>query len=211
MSFFKRIFSKKEEAIKDYSDFWNWFRNNEKAFHKAIKDRGNIERDFFNKLSPKLNELRSGYFFLAGMVDDKTVELVLTADGNTSNIVFVEELVASAPEIRGWMFTSLKPALDVNKIAIEMAGHKFNSETVSFYFNENADYPDEIDIAVVHPDLTEENRNEVANGVYIFLENILGELDFVNNIDSLKVIAADEAEKELIPVAKLKDFLNWRQ
>lgn len=211
MSFFKKIFGKKEEPIKDYSDFWNWFRNNEKAFHQTVKSRGDIEKDFFNKLSPKLDELKSGYFFLTGMLDDNTVELVLTADGNTSNIVFVEELVASAPEIPGWMFTSLKPPLDVNNIAIEMAGHKFNSETVSFYFNENTDYPDEIDIAVVHPDITPENRNQVANGVYIYLENILGELDFVNNIDNLKIIAADEAQKELISITKLKDFLNWRQ
>jgi hypothetical protein len=51
-------------------------------------------------------------FFLTGMYNDDTVELVLTADGAVKNIVFVEELVNSAPKIEGWKFTALKPALD---------------------------------------------------------------------------------------------------
>jgi hypothetical protein len=51
----------------------------------------------------------------------------------------------------------------------------------------------------------------LINGTYIFLDNYLGELDFVNNIDNLQVIAKSEAKKELVPIAKLKDFLTWRQ
>jgi hypothetical protein len=51
----------------------------------------------------------------------------------------------------------------------------------------------------------------MTNGVYIFLDNYLGELDFAVNIDNLKVVGRDEAEKELIPINKLKDYLKWRQ
>jgi hypothetical protein len=52
-------------------------------------------------------------FFLTGMMDHNRAELVLTADRTINNIVFVEELVATAPEIPGWKFTALKPALDI--------------------------------------------------------------------------------------------------
>src|SRR5882757_2259292 len=113
MSFLKNIFKTKEEPLQSGEDFWNWFRKNEKTFHKVIKDQGNIEKDFFDKLSPKLNELKDGFFYLTGMYDDNTAELDITADGTVKNIVFVEELIKSAPNIDGWKFTALKPALDI--------------------------------------------------------------------------------------------------
>jgi hypothetical protein len=145
------------------------------------------------------------------MFDDNTVELVLTADGNTKNIVFIEELVASAPNINGWKFTALKPALNIEDVSIEMAGLKFNSENLYFYSNDLPNYPDEIDVCITHNDMNDDNRQQIINGTYIFLDNYLGELDFVNNIDNLQVIAKSEAKKELVPIAKLKDFLTWRQ
>lgn len=176
-----------------------------------VKNHKNIEKGFFDKLSPKLAELKEGYFFLTGMYDDNTAELVLTADGNPKNIVFIEELVEQAPTINGWKFTALKPALDIENVAIEMAGYKFDNENLFFYSNDYSDYPDEIDITIIHKEQTEDNRQEIGNGTYIFLDNFLGELDFVNNIDNLSIIGRQEAKKELIPIAKLKDYLTWRQ
>ncbi|MCB9310078.1 MAG: DUF695 domain-containing protein [Lewinellaceae bacterium] len=211
MSFLKNIFRKKDEPIKSYDDFWTWFQNNEKDFYDIVKSRQNIEKGFFDKLSPKLGELKEGYFYLTGMFDENTVELVLTADGNTKNIVFIEELVASAPNINGWKFTALKPALNIEDVSIEMAGLKFNSENLYFYSNDLPNYPDEIDICIIHNDMNDDNRQQIINGTYIFLDNYLGELDFVNNIDNLQVIAKSEAKKELVSIEKLKDFLNWRQ
>ncbi len=211
MSFLKNIFKTKDELIESYTDFWTWFQKNEKDFFNVVKNRKDIEKGFFNKLSLKLGQLKDGYFYLTGMYDDNTVELVLTADGSTKNIVFVEELVQAAPKIAGWKFTSLKPALDIKNISIEMGGYKFNSDNLSFYANEFPDYPDEIDVTIVHNDLTEYNKKQILNGAYIFLDNYLGELDFLNNIDNLTTIGKNEAQKELVPIERLKDFLTWRQ
>lgn len=211
MSFLKSIFKTKDEPIKSYADFWNWFEKNEKDFFNVVKNRKDIEKGFFNKLSAKLGELKDGYYYLTGMYNDDTVELVLTADGSTKNIVFVEELVAAAPEIGGWKFTALKPALDIKDVSIEMGGYKFNSDNLTFYSNELPNYPDEIDVTIVHNDLTEENKKQILNGAYIFLDNYLGELDFLNNIDNLTAVGRSEAQKELVPIEKLKDFLTWRQ
>jgi len=211
MSFFKSISKTKKEPVKSYEEFWAWFKLNEKDFFKVVKNRRNIEKGFFNKLSKKLEEIKDGFFYLTGMYDDNTVELVLTADGDTKNIVFVEELVKAAPEILGWKFTSLKPALDIKNVRIEMDGYKFTSDNLNFYSNEITNYSDEIDITIVHNDLTEENKEILSNGIYIFLDNYLGELDFLNNIDNLTIIGKSEAQKDLVPIEKLKDFLTWRQ
>ena len=39
MGLLKSIFFKKEEPIRSYEDFWNWFRKNEKTFFKVVKER----------------------------------------------------------------------------------------------------------------------------------------------------------------------------
>jgi len=211
MSFLQKLFGKKDEPITNYEDFWIWFQKNERDFYHVVKNRGDIEKVFFDKLSPKLEELKEGYFFVTGMLDDHTVELIVTADGNTLNVVFVEELVKHAPEITGWKFTALKPALDIEDVTIEMGGVRFAADNLSFYSNSLPNYPDEIDICITHTDLNEENRQAIVTGVSIFLDNYLGELDFLNTIDNLEVIGEREANEELIPISKLKDFLNWRQ
>jgi hypothetical protein len=211
VSFLKDLFSKKEEPIQTYADFWNWFLRNERSFHKTIKNHNNIEEDFFNKLSPKLDALHEGYFFLTGMLDDNTAELILTADGAIKNIVFVEELVQTAPNIPGWKFTSLKPSLDISNVRIQMNDHVFDSDTLWFYSNDLEAYPDQIDITVVHRDYSEKDKSTIINGTYIFLDNYIGELNSVTTIDSVEIIAKDQAKKELVPIEKLKAFLLWRQ
>jgi hypothetical protein len=210
MSFLRSIFKAKDEPIRSSHDFWDWFQKNEKAFFKAVKDGNNIERDFFDKLGPKLREIKDGVFFVTGMFNDHTAELILTADGVIKNIYFVEELVGAASKIDGWKFTALKPALAIEDVSIEMAGYKFKGSNVNFYAN-NTGFPDEIDITVVHNDLDENNKPTITNGVYIFLDNFLGELNFATTIDNLTVAGKAEPGNDLVPIKKLKDFLNWRQ
>lgn len=211
MSFLKSLFNTKKQPINSYADFWNWFEQNEQKFHKVLKNQGNINKVFFDKLAPKLNELKDGFWYLAGMYDENTSELVITPDGAIKNIVFVEELIQKAPKITNWKFTALKPALDIENVRIDMAGYTFDSENLSFYSIDHKNYPDEIDIVIVHNEYNKQNESTIVNGTYIFLDNYLGELNSVTTIDNLKVISKNQAEKELIPISKLKDFLIWRE
>jgi hypothetical protein len=211
MNLFKRIFGKKETPIKSYQDFWAWFQENEQAFFKVVKNRVNIEEAFFEKLSSKLGEIKEGYFFLTGMFDENTAELILTADGNVKNIVFVEELVAAAPIIQGWKFTALKPPSENGDFIINMGNYEYSTENIFFYSNDNPDMPDEIDISVVYQNFQEKDKDAIANGVFIFLDNFIGELNLVTIIDNINVIGKGEAKEALIPIEKLKDFLVWRQ
>lgn len=217
MTLFKNLFGKKAPKentppIKSNEDFWSWFTKNESAFHRAVDDHKNIEEDFFAHLGPKLNQLRKDcFYFLTGMSDKTTAELVLTAEGNIKNIAFLEALVATAPNLPNWKFTLLKPSLDIEDTNIQMEGYTFNNDTLSFYANEHPEIPDEIDITVVHKDFEEKDSGIVSNGTYIFLDNFLGELEFATTIDRLNVIGPDEATGELVPIEKLKAFLKWRE
>jgi len=211
MGLLKNIFRPDDRPLKTYKDFWKWFSDNERLFYKVISEHGDVENNFFRKLSPKLNELKEGFWYQVGMSDKDTAELIITADGVIKNIVFIEELVDAAPKINGWKFTALKPASDIEGVNIEMEGYKFTRENIHFYINEHANYPDEIDISVVHDDCVEENKSPIASGVYIFLDNYLGELDSAMVIDNLKIAQRSEIDNELIPIEKLRNYLKWRQ
>ena len=209
MNLIKSIFKRKEEQIKTYSDFWNWFQENEKDFYNVVKLNKDIEKNFFDKLSPKLNQLREGFFYLTGMYDKSTAELIITADGIIKNFVFVEEIINSAPVITGWKFTAHKPA-DGKGFKISMDGSEFSTKNLHFYPNDNSNFPDKIDITVIYDDYNEKDNETITNGVYIYLDNLLGELESLTTIDSLTVTGSGGKQK-LVPIDKLKDYLIWRQ
>ncbi len=211
MTFLKSLFNKKDKTINSYKEFWDWFVENEKKFHEVIKQNGDIKKVFFDKLSPKLNQLKDGFWFLAGMCDENTSELVLTADGVLKNIAFVEDLVAVAPKLDNWKITALKQPNDLGRYGINMEGYEFNEKTLCFYAIEHPTMPDEIDIVITHKDLNDENRGVITNGVYLAIDNFLGELNSVTTIDNVTIIHPNDAEKELIPLEKLKSFLVWRE
>lgn len=213
MGFLKKLFGLKGQKIEAqqqrYTEFWQWFQQHQHGFHHIV-DQGNkteIEQAFFDRLSPELAKVHEGIFFLTGMLDQQTAELILTPDGIIQNIVFVEELVAAAPEIAGWKFTALKPETDIHNVGINMHGYEFSQETLSFYFNDQAEYPNEIDLVVIHDEYHEAEKDEFLQAVYIFLDNYLGEYDAVTKLDHVSVQSPQNAEKELIPIDRLKNIL----
>jgi hypothetical protein len=200
-----------EEKL-DYKGFWDWFLTKEKDFYTIVEQRDQeaIEKDFFDSIAPKLSQINEGYYFLTGMRDDSTAELILTADGEIRNVVFIEELIEAAPQLDHWKFTALKPAQDIEKVNVTMGDYHFTKENIFFYSNEQEEYPDEIDLVFVY-DGNAENKDAITTGVCIFLDNFLGELNFATQIDTFVIMGKDQAQKELVPIEKLKDFLSWRE
>nr|WP_315025973.1 DUF695 domain-containing protein [uncultured Chryseobacterium sp.] len=196
----------------DYEDFWDWFLAREKEFYAVVEKGGQeaIENNFFDVIAPKLNQIKDGFYFLTGMSDNSTAELIITVDGELTNIAFAEEIIEAAPKISHWKFTALKPAMDIQKVIVNMGDYQFSKDNISFYSNELEDYQDEIDLVFVYHG-NAENKEAVTTGVCIFLDNFLGELNFATQIDTFRVIGLDEVKKELVPIEKLKDFLLWRE
>lgn len=194
-----------------YLEFWTWFETKEKEFFNILKNEDNVEEKFLDVTLFKLKELNEQFFLLAGMFSDSTAELIITVDGNIKDIVHAEKLVESAPSLENWKFTALKPESDIKDVNLRIDTYTFSKENIYFYSNDDEDYPDEIDLIFVHDELNDQNENEVINGTYLFIDNYLGELNFVTQIDNFSISSKEDAEKELIPIEKLKDFLSWRE
>lgn len=207
----KSFLKREESLVESYARFWSWFHDNSDSFFETVKSGENIEKGFFQELTLRLNEVKDDIYFLAGMKGENAVELVFTPDGVVKNIVFVEELVKSAPVIPRWRFMSLKQESNIEDTHVQMKGYIFDRETLSFYSNEDPDYPDEIDITIIHKNYKDKDKDVIMTGTFIFLDNYLGELNFINMIDQVNVVGEKNALKEPVPAEKLKSYLAWRE
>lgn len=210
MSFFKKNFGTKTPSVASNDDFWEWFKSNADQFLEIVKAHEHIETEFFLPLDKQLTALKPDFQYLCGMQDEKTAELILSADGIIRQIVFVEQLVKAAPQIKNWKFTALKQASAIEDCNVEMNGYHFNKDSLQFYEDSNPQYPDQIELVFVHKDINEENKNEILVGINILLDIFLGELEFATQVDYIDVVGPDDATEDLIPLVKLKDYLNWR-
>ncbi|MFY7670473.1 DUF695 domain-containing protein [Tenacibaculum sp. MEBiC06402] len=215
MSLFKRLLPKKdkEQPITSIKDFWDWFVVHEKKFYEVVLsgDSDRFNKEFFDLIGSKLDQIKEGIFYLSGMLDDNTADLILTADGDLRNFYLVEEMIEESPNLPNWNFQAFKPSFDFDDAGMEMSNYKFNKNNISFYPDIDENYPDEIAINIIHDDFSEENESDIINGCYIFLDNFLGELKFTTLIDEVSFKGRNEISQELIPIDKLDSFLTWRE
>ncbi|MBL0356706.1 MAG: DUF695 domain-containing protein [Chitinophagaceae bacterium] len=212
MGFLKKIFGSKEPAvIHNHADFWYWFKQHEQSFFKTVKKHDKVDENFLSKLTPLLLQLNDDFFCVTGMVSEDIAELIITTDGTVKAFVFAEECIAAAPAIKGWKFTALKPPCDIESMGIEMDGYEFNGSNISFYSNDHNEYPDEIDIVLVHKDFTESNQEAITSGSLIYLDNMLGEYNTATMLDTVLVEGPSTNNVDLIPIEKLQGYLLWRQ
>ncbi|WP_338761747.1 DUF695 domain-containing protein [Bernardetia sp. ABR2-2B] len=201
-----------EKLNQAYKNFWIWFLKNERRFFKIVKSKKYIEQGFLDPILEELEKIKDGFYILTGMKSEEVVDLIFTADADLSNIVFIEELVRAAPNLENWNFEASKPASDIEQIQIQIEETIFNSDTLKFYPTQHQDYPDEIEITIVYQEFEETDKGKITNGIYLFLENYLGELHFASTIDVLNIESKKEtANQELIPIEKLKSYLIWRE
>lgn len=218
MKFIKNIFGKKEAQKSKLRnqitivEFWNWFKENQSRFHRAVKEQNNIQFEFINPVFNKLNQIREGAFLLAGMMDEYKAELVLTAEGNLLNFPYIIEIVESSPQLENWQFTAFKPSMDFPNFGINMGHKSFSTDNISFNPNIDSNYPDQIDIKLVFTEEYNEEENElIEKGTFIFVENYLGELKLATQVDRISVEHQIDSSKELIPITKLNEYINWRE
>lgn len=193
--------------------FWNWFTKHQEKFHQILKEGGTdkVTSEFFEPLGEELEKICDGIYYLSGMYDENTAELILTPEAVIKNIAIVEELVKQAPALPNWRFTALKPEMTLEN-GIQTENLKFDKDNLFFYDNSTTDNaPDLIDLALVYADYKEELKDEITMGTFLYLDNYLGELRSVTSIDYASIVAPADAEKELIPIHKLKDYLIWRE
>ncbi|MDR0230065.1 MAG: DUF695 domain-containing protein [Flavobacteriaceae bacterium] len=214
MSFLKKLFGSqvKETEVfeieKEYQKFWEWFTQNEKRFKEVIETQDNVVDNFIEVVSPKLKAINPNFNMLAGGRPGSVTEFIVTPDGALKAVPFVEDFIVCAPDIEGWSFLACKKPS--KGIALRMGDFELSEDTVSFIPLIEEGYPDYIALRFIIDAYTPENEEELGNALFIFLDNYIGEMLTMTEIDHLEVRGNDAIEGEPIPVSKLEDYLNFR-
>ncbi len=191
--------------------FWKWFGAHAAKFKIVLERNENVEDELFNPLSTAFQAFKADIFFLLGHRNNETAELIITADGNVKNFYLIDAIVAEAPTISGWQITAHKKPLDLDALAIKIGQLLFDKNTLYFVPVMHEHYPDLIDINIVYTAYDPKELTSIQQGVFLFLDNYLGELKFVQSIDQIKIIATPEDKSQMIPIEKLVDYINWRE
>lgn len=205
---------RKEGAMQQTATaFWQWFGENEHRFRKLEKNDSDQALSFLEELIQQMQPYNPYLKALAGPDSNGNFELIITSDGDIALFSTVEELINAAPPVPNWVFTAHKPALGFDGISIDLYGLQFSTETTSFYPLVLNDYPDEVNIVLTHNGYTKDMDDHFQAGGMIYLENGLGEMYTATRIDNYETGPVPDAGQgiELIPIAKLNEYLNWRE
>lgn len=200
-----------ENKIKAYQEFWNWFSEHAEEFFDVIKSGEDIQDDFISRFAPKLNEVEPEIFFLVGMETADKAQLTFTPDGRIQQVYWAEKLVEMAPRLANWEFQALKGATSNIDFALKIHDLTFDRSNIYFYPINHTNYPDKIDLMFVYDSYHEEAHEDICNGIFIYLENFLGEETMIECIDRINVTGAQNIDEELISIDKLKDYIIWRE
>lgn len=212
MNFLKKLFNKQTKVQSETpEDFWSWFKENSKEFYNVVNNQNDIPNNFFNKIAPKIKSINSNFWYECGMYDDNTAELIITVEANLKEIAFAEEFISSAPNIKNWKFTALKEENSMDSAKISMGDITFDKSNIFFSPIVLPEFPDEVELKITHAELNDENIEECTRGCLIFLDHFLGELNSITLIDNLSIVSKEDVNDELIPIEKLKEYLNWRE
>lgn len=203
----------KTSGVDTKQAFWQWFTANEKRLTCIDTSDTAKAGKFIEELIENIKPFNPWLKALAGPHGDGRHELIITSDGDIALFCKAEELVAAAPEIKGWLFTPHKPPMGPENIRIMMFGKEFSSDTLHFYAHVNELYPDEVSIILTHPEYSIEDDQQFQAAAMIYLENTLGEVNTATKIDWYEMGPPPQPENgiELIPMSKLNDYLTWRE
>ena len=187
-------------------EFWTWFIKNE-------EDLKNFEKDpdkYLNKILTQIVKIQEGLAVELEPSVGNIIGMTISADGDYTLFPIVERIYEKAPVLEGWKFYAFRQRAPIEKVkefVLSNGEQELKVEDMKFApIIEN----DSLDILVFVKGLTEENKNEIAYGGLLLLDNILGEYDCVTKVRhyDFQAMPQDLRNSDLRPLYEVADFVD---
>lgn len=194
------------------SQFWNWFKDNNKAYTFLNSVDEETKEKLLDDFLKQLHKYCDSIYFEIGGYPDEDQELIITAEGDERYFDKIETLVNAAPKIDGWTFIAFKPPMPDN-FKSKWDDLELNSEDMWFLPLSN-DKTQELGIRVCFnkQDLIKGNKT-LTPLLYKMLDTILGEKSFALDIQYVETdLLPDYPEEEgLYPILELPEYIEWHK
>lgn len=188
------------------SRFWTWFR----GFAERVPDDdvpGSLQDELLTQLQcvdPRL------YFLLS--INASPKEFIVTADGDTAAFPAADDLVGVAPEINGWSFLSLKPALGF-RFRHSDGPISIDASELWFIPAKSEAHPAELGIILGFPDADLVLANQSVDTAYTILETGIGERKCAADIAHVAVddLPDDPSASGYLEISHLSDYISFHK
>jgi hypothetical protein len=168
------------------SSFWQWFEENATRLRPALFGKDPAAREeAFEEIREALDEVKSEVIleFSSGETPD-TYHVIVSADSRPERVDAVKELVASAPELRGWQVVAFRPRMDVgDSMEIVIGDEKVGPADVWFTV---AEEENGLALTLYVRGLTPANERMRGLGAALLAEHAVGERDALTLLSSLR-------------------------
>lgn len=188
--------------------FWHWFAEHQ----REVWAMQNADEPFWDSVQAELHRVDEGLWFEMSGEMNQQREFVITAEGNEELFPLVDELVAAAPPLPGWVFVALMPALGFEFVT-EYEGVRYDGSRMWFLPLISEQEPEGLGLRIGIPGLSKEHRERGRFIAWMVLRTALGERRAAEAVQYLEVVTLPEQPEEegYIELPELEAYIAWRK
>jgi hypothetical protein len=185
--------------------FWKWFVDNEKKYRNFQDDPDK----YLTELFARVKKIAGGLAVELEPPQNGVINMTISADGDASLFSTVQKIVDNAPNIDGWKIFAFRQRMPIEKVKgmiLEAHEHTLDPNKIKFHPIVSRGT---LDIIVYVEHVTDENKNDVAYGCLMLLDNLLGEYDCVKKVRSYDFHPMPTDQGELAELKPLIEIVNY--
>jgi len=204
--------------MKNITLFWNWIQYNEQTLRNLQNEKPKIQKLFLFWLDKSLHYYSEGLdcILVFPKRNNKTIQLIISANGNPDYFEAVTNLVDNAPKLNHWNFIAfIQPSENIEKMEAGLdkpyvfKDINLKASEIKFEPLQYENYK-KIDMIVYLKNYTVHcNNKNLLEVVYVIIQDIIGEKALSENINFVELEQMPSEENiELIYLYDLQYYLD---
>ncbi len=193
--------------------FWDWFMEHCKPYLFLNEMEESDKSARLGDLLTHLQEYCAHLGFEIGGTPGEKLELIITAEGDTSYFKEVNTLISAAPKLDDWEFIAFVPPRgDTFEFGFEDVVLK--ASDIWFVPIQDRAHPEIVAIKVCTPYYDRLKEQEWLRPVmYKILESILGEKSFALDLQYVDIgeLPALPSEEGMLQIGQLPKYIDWKK
>ncbi len=203
--------------MKAIQHFWTWFIDNHKQLQNIRTLTPKKQKHYTFWLNWHLHFYAPGldYIMVFPKRETEAVQLIITANGDPEYFEKAELVVAAAPRLKGWQFTTfIQPKHSYEDLEAGLdAPYIFQDITLKTsdlkFMPLEYDGEKKIDMIIYLKNFTiYSNYDKLLQFIFIMMQDLLGEKSLYENINFVELAQMPESDEKLICLYDLQFYID---
>lgn len=195
------------QVMGEQLNFWSWFSSNIKTLESFQPGNDTI----LDAILENLHKYNSKLYFEIS-TNEEVNELVITAEGDSSQFDSVRKLVAGAPALKNWKITAFKPPMGFG-FTNRYEGVDYDPGKLWFLPLVSEDDPKLLGLRVGIFDYDPKVHEHATQAIWILLDTGLGELRAAEEVHHVEAVLLPKSPENegYIELNEINEYIDWRK